>query len=371
MEVMIEHDDYGPEKIIEVYNQKNKMHGFLVVDNTWLGVAKGGLRMTPMVNSEEIYNLARTMTYKNAIADLPFGGAKSGIVADPKKISLEKKYELIRTFSKAIKSVCPSLYIAGPDVNTGEREMAEFVRANGSLKSATGKPIDMKGLPHELGSTGFGVTKATLIAIEFLGKSVKDLSVAVAGFGNVGTFAAVLLSKQGAKIVAISDSRGTVYDQSGLDIQKLLRIKKEKGTVTASNEGKKLTSDEIYTLPVDILIPAALGGVINNKNVKKIKANIIVEGANLAIESEAEKFLYKNGVLVIPDIVANAGGVISSYSEYRGYSPEKMFNLVERKIKKNVRLILEKAKAKKISPRIAAIEIAQERLNIAKNLKNV
>jgi len=370
---MIKHDYLGPEKLIEVYDQKTKMHGFLVIDNTWLGVAKGGLRMSPEVNLEEVYHLARAMTYKNALADLPFGGGKSGIATDVKGASLDEKLELIIAFSKAIKEVCPALYIAGPDVNTGEKEMAEFVRANGSLKSATGKPADMCvkpgvecGIPHEFGSTGFGVVQAILEGMVFLGKNIKDMKVAVAGFGNVGTFVANLLEKEGARIVAISDSGGATYNQNGLNFQKVFDAKRKGGTVAENPEAEKLKSEEILSLPVDILVPAALGGVITSENEKRVQAKIIVEAANLPVTADAEDSLNKRGLLIIPDIIANAGGVISSYAEHRGYNPKQMFKLVEKKIKKNVRMILEKSKNEKITPRAAALEIALERLNQAK-----
>jgi len=371
---MIKPDNLGPEKLIEVYDQETGMHGFLVIDNTWLGVAKGGLRMTPGVSLEEVFQLARVMTYKNALAGLPFGGGKSGIVANVKKISLEEKFELIRSFSKAISHLCPAVYIAGPDVNTGEREMAEFVRANGSLKAATGKPADMCvkpgvecGIPHEFGSTGFGVVQVILEVLTFLGKNIKGMKVAIAGFGNVGTFAASLLDQQGAKIIAISDSSGTTYNPEGLNVQKIFDVKREKGTVVANPDGEKLKNEDIFTLNnVDILIPAALGGVITSKNAKGVRAKIIVEAANLPVTADAEAALTRRGALIIPDIIANAGGVISSYAEYRGYNPKQMFKLVERKIKRNVRMILEKSENEKITPRAAALEIARERLNRAK-----
>jgi glutamate dehydrogenase/leucine dehydrogenase len=370
---MIKHDNLGPEKLIEVYDQRTGMRGFLVIDNTWLGVAKGGIRMTPTVNLEEVFDLARTMTYKNALAELPFGGGKSGIVADVKKISQEEKFDLVRAFSKAIKPLCPAFYVAGPDVNTGEKEIAEFVRANGSLKSATGKPANMCvkpgvecGIPHEFGSTGFGVVQAILETLDFLGKNIKDMKIAVAGFGNVGTFVANLVEKEGASVVAISDSKGTTYKKNGLNIQKVFDAKSEKGTVAENPEGEKIKSEDIFSLPVDILVPAALGDVITDKNAKSVKAKIIVEAANLPITPDAEDALNKRGVLIIPDIIANAGGVISSFAEYRGYNPKQMFKLVEKKIRKNVRMILEKAKKDKTTPRSAALEIALERLNAAR-----
>ena len=370
---MIKHDNLGPEKLIEVYDPDTKMRGFLVIDNTWLGVSKGGLRMTPDVTLEEIFHLARVMTYKNALAELPFGGGKAGIAVDVKQLDLEEKFELIRSFSKAIKALCPSLYITGPDVNTGEKEMAEFVKANGSHRSATGKPADMCvkagvecGIPHEFGSTGFGVVQATLEGLSFLGKSVKGMKVAVAGFGNVGTFVANLLEKEGAIIVAIADSGGTTYNEKGLNLQRVVDVKKEKGSVAKNPEGESLESEEIFTLPVDILIPAALGGVVTDQNAKKVRAKMIIEAANLPVRPDAEIILDKKGILIIPDIIANAGGVISSYAEYRGYNPKQMFRLVERKIRKNVRSVLEKAKNEKKTPREAALEIAKERLYQAK-----
>lgn len=370
---MITHDDLGPEKLIEVYDAGTGMKGFLVIDNTWFGIAKGGLRITPTVNLDEVFHLARTMTYKNALAQLPFGGGKSGIVADPKAMTKEEKYSLVRAFSEAIRSVTPSLYVAGPDVNTGEKEMAEFVKANGSLKSTTGKPADMCvkpgeecGLPHEFGSTGFGVVEATKVAVESLGKKIEGKSVAIAGFGNVGTFAASLLAKEGAKIVAISDSQGTIFNPKGLKVTEVFDAKKAGGSVVNYKEAEKLKRDDVFSLPVEILIPAALGNVITEKNVKDVKAKVLVEAANLAVRADAEISLFKKGVLVVPDIIANAGGVISSYAEYRGYNPKQMFKLVERKIKKNTVEIIKKAKKDKSTPRKAALEIAMERLNKVK-----
>src|SRR3989344_8944995 len=156
---MIKFDEFGPEKIFEVYNPRANMHGFVVIDNLNLGVSKGGIRMTPTVSIEEVSKLARTMTWKNALADIPFGGAKSGIIADDKQISQEKKDELIEAFAESIKELCPSKYIAAPDINTGEHEMEIFSKAIGSKKACTGKPEKMGGIPHELGSTGFGVSK--------------------------------------------------------------------------------------------------------------------------------------------------------------------------------------------------------------------
>ena len=227
---MFEFDDLGPEKVLQVYNPKVGMHGYVVLDNLALGVGKGGIRMTPTVSIEEVSKLARTMTWKNAMADIPFGGAKAGIIADDRQISKEKKKELIETFAKAIKPICPSLYIAGPDMNTTEREMEIFAKANGNNKSATGKPKSMKGIPHELGSTGFGVYHSTLIGLKHKGLS-KNASISIEGFGNVGEFTAKFLIENGYNVVAVSDSKGVIYNEKGLNFSKLKEIKEKTGSV--------------------------------------------------------------------------------------------------------------------------------------------
>lgn len=368
---MIQHDEFGPEKIVEVYDAKTGMRGILVIDNTALGPGKGGIRMTPSVSVEEVFRLARTMTWKTAISELPFGGAKSGIMADPKKITKEHKHELIRAFSKAIKPLCPSRYIAAPDINTTEEDMAVFVQANGSLRSATGKPSNLCeapghycGIPHEFGSTGIGVAHATKVATEFIGLDLNGATIAIEGFGNVGSFAAESLGSMGAKIVAVSDSKGCIYNADGLDFNKLTEAKKS-GSVINCNPGKIMRNEDIFELGVDVLIPAALPDVINANNVNDIRAKIVVEAANIPMKPEMEEVLFSKNVLVVPDFVANAGGVISSYAEYRGYHPKEMFKMVENKIKKNVEIVLKLAAEKNIKPRDAAMNISMERVRSA------
>lgn len=369
-------DGFGPELIYEVYDNQTGLKGVLVIDNTARGPGKGGIRMTSTVNVEEVFRLARTMTWKNALADLPFGGAKAGIIADVKKISKDKKKELIQTFSRALKPVCPKKYIAGPDVNTAEQEMKWFVEANGNWKSATGKPANVCmqifgkkgekcGIPHEYGSTGFGVSLTASIAAKHSGLELKNASVAIEGFGNVGTFVAKHMSRFGAKIVAVSDSKGTIYNPDGLENSVLMQVKEKTGSVVNYKDGKVLPNKKIFELPVDILVPAALPDVINKENVDKVQAKIIVEGANIPMTESIEEKLHKRGVLVIPDFLANAGGVISSYAEYRGYNPKDMFSIVERKIKRNVNLVLKKSKKKGMKPRDAAMEIAVDRVKKA------
>ncbi|VVB73968.1 Glutamate dehydrogenase 2 [uncultured archaeon] len=369
----IQYDEFGPEKVIQVSDRKTGMKGILVIDNTAKGPGKGGIRMTPTVTVDEVFRLARVMTWKTAMADLPFGGAKSGIIAPTDVIKDKaKKKEYIQAFSKAIRFVCPKLYIGAPDVNTGEEEMRWFVEANGSWKAATGKPADMCaepgkrcGIPHEYGSTGFGVYHSTAVAADYLNLPLKGLTFAVEGFGNVGSFAAKYLTEAGARLVAVSDSRGCIYNKDGIGFNVLEQVKKEKGSVTSYTPGSVLPGPQLFELEVDVLIPAALPDSINKSNVEKIKAKIIVEGANIPMTAEMEETLHARGVLVVPDFVANAGGVISSYAEYRGKSPEEMFKLVEKKVRKNTKQTLVLAKKDGIKPREAAVWIAMERVRKA------
>jgi len=351
-------DELGPEKIVITYDPKTKTRGILVIDNTALGPGKGGIRFVPDITITEVARLARVMTLKTALAELPFGGAKSGVKATPHG----DKASMLKAFGKALKYICPLEYIAAPDMSTGEEEMRVFVEGAGNPKAATGKPKDLGGLPHELGSTGFGVTASTEVAADFAGMGLNGTTVAIEGFGNVGSFTMKFLTEKGAKVVAVSDSKGTIYDENGLDYEALMKTKKEKGTVTAHSSGKMLSGDELFYLDVGVLIPGARPDVINEKNVGKVKAKIVVEAANIPVKLDSEIVLHKKGILVVPDMVANAGGVISSYTEHIGGTNEQAFAMISEKVKKNTKLVLEKSKNESISPRDAAMAIAKERV---------
>jgi len=364
-------DKYGPEYVMEVYDPRIGMEGFLVIDNTALGLGKGGIRMTPNVTKEEVFRLARVMTWKNSLAGIPFGGAKAGIIWHGG--SDELKQEFIKSFARMIKPFVPKKYIPGPDVNTTEKEMMLIAEEIGDWKAATGKPADycyknpktgkkVCGLPHELGSTGFGVAHAVSVAAEAAGFDIKKMTVAIDGFGNVGEFAFRHLQEMGAKIVAVSGSRGGVYDANGLDLEKLLKLKSQKKTVAEYPTGKKIKHSEIFELPVDVLIPASVTDVINESNKNKMKAKIIVEGANIPMKENIENELFRKGIIIVPDFVANAGGVISSYAEYRGCSAKQMFEMVERKIRNCSKVIMEKSLAENRNPREVAMEIALKRI---------
>ncbi|PVX23548.1 MAG: Glu/Leu/Phe/Val dehydrogenase [Candidatus Bathyarchaeum sp.] len=366
-------DMWGPEKILQVYDQKSQMRGVLVIDNTVLGPGKGGIRMLPTVSTEEVFRLARTMTWKCALAKIPFGGAKSGIIADPKQMSNEKKMQVIRAFSSGLKRVCPSLYVAAPDINTGEAEMAAFAQENGSMKSATGKPAHLCvkpgvkcGIPHEYGSTALGVVQSAFTAANYVSDlNIDNATAAVEGFGNVGSFVVEYLTQIDVKVVAVSDSKGCIYNPKGLDYEKLLDVKTKTGSVINYRPAKVLANKELFGLDVDILVPAALPDVITKENVQQVKAKLVVEAANLPIRPEIENVLSDRGVMVVPDVLANAGGVISSYAEYRGYNPKRMLELVQLKIRQNTVKVIETALSNNIELREAAMGIAKQRIQKA------
>lgn len=367
----IQKDKFGPAYLVEVQDPRIGMTGFLVIDNLALGPGKGGIRMTPDVTKVEVWRLARTMTWKNALAGIPFGGAKAGIVWHDG--SPEKKKLFIQSFARKIKMFTPRFYIAGPDVNTGEKEMQWFVEATGNWKTATGKPANlcMKmfgkpgekcGIPHEFGSTGLGVAHATVIAAELKGIAIAQATVAIHGFGNVGSFALKYLAELGATIVAVADRDGAVYAADGLKEKTLAQLKAHGKSVAHYPGGKKMDADDIFGLPVDILIPASVTDVIHDRNKGSIKAKIIVEGANIPMPERIENELSEKGILIVPDFVANAGGVISSYAEYRGYNPKRMFEMVKRKITHSVRLVLEQSIKVRQNARQVALALAQKKV---------
>ena len=351
-------DEFGPEKIVEVYDPINGMRGVLVIDNTALGPGKGGIRMTPTVGVHEVKRLARAMTWKCALHGLPFGGAKSGIVANPKTMSPERKARIVESFARAIHELSPCRYIPAPDMSMAEDEMRIIAKINGK-KSVTGKPADLGGIPHELGSTGWGVFHSTKTAAKHMGLPLEGATVAIEGFGNVGMFAAKFLAEEGATLVAVSDSRGMIYNPKGLEYENLKAVKREKRTVIKYIPGKIKPNDAMQGLKVDILIPAAIPDFITVRDIKRIKAKLIVEGSNIPMTANLERLLWKKGVTVVPDFVANGGGVISSHIEHTGGTAKKMFKIVKAKESKNTLKVLKAAEKENITPREAAMDISK------------
>ncbi|MBI5797283.1 Glu/Leu/Phe/Val dehydrogenase [Candidatus Woesearchaeota archaeon] len=352
------YNQIGPEKIVSFYDPHTGMKGILCIDSTRRGPAKGGVRMRPDVTEDEVFRLARAMTFKCAMADLPFGGGKSGIIADPKKLTKAEKKAMLVAYGRAIQHLAPSEYVSAPDMNTAEQEMAWIVEGNGNKNCVTGKPKKLGGIPHELGSTGFGVSQSALVALKHLKMNVKNVSFAVEGFGNVGEFAAKFLCEKGARLVAVSDSQGVVVNYDGIDFKKLKTIKEKKGSVV-HYPGKVFSARKILDVKCDMFITAAIKDLIQAKDVRRLQFKLIVEGSNIPMSHDTEEKLFRKKILVVPDFVANAGGVISSYVEYKGGSVASMWKMVEQKVVRNTRLVLaERGKC----PRCVADRIALQRI---------
>lgn len=361
-------DKFGPEYVVKVHDPKLGLTGYLVIHNTALGPGKGGIRMTPNVSEEEVYRLASTMTWKNSLAGIPFGGAKAGIVWSGGSETEKKK--LVQAFARALKPFLLKKYIAGPDVRSGEKEMQWFAEAAGDWSAATGKPakycLGKKcGLPHELGSTGFGVAQATRVAAEEMGLSLRGARVAIHGFGNVSTFAYRFLTEMGAKVVMLADSKGAAWREEGLEPAKVEKLIRTRQSVTAYPGAKQLKPADFWKMPTDILIPASVTDVIHDGNKRQIKTKLIVEAGNIPMRENIEAEFVRRGVVIVPDFVANSGGVISSYAEYAGYSREKMFRLVKDKITAATRAVMKRSRNGKSNPREAAMVLAKERVERA------
>jgi glutamate dehydrogenase/leucine dehydrogenase len=351
-------DDLGPEKVVHVYEPQSGLRAMVVVDNTACGPAIGGVRMAADVSVEEVFRLARAMTLKNAAAGLPHGGGKAGIVADPHAAD---KPRLVRAFARAIRQIAD--YIPGPDMGTDEACMAWLF---GETGRAVGLPRVLGGIPlDEIGATGFGLARCAEVAARFSDLRLKGATVAIEGFGNVGRHAAHFLGELGATLVAASDSRGAVYDPEGIDVTRLTAVKQESGTVTAYPRGRKLPVAELLTLPCDILVPAARPDCIHAGNAEAIRAKLILQGANIPATAEAEAILHRRGVLVVPDFIANAGGVICAAVEYRGGSETAALEQIAQKIRHNTEAVLSRSREEKVEPRRAALALALERVRAA------
>jgi glutamate dehydrogenase/leucine dehydrogenase len=287
------------------------------------GPFKGGIRYHPQVCIDEVKALAIWMSIKTAVVGLPYGGAKGGIVCNPKEMSDNELEHLTRRFTHEIIDIIgPYRDVPAPDVYTGPREMAwiydTYSEAQGYAvpEVITGKPIAIGGSLGRREATSRGTVITVREAAKHLNLDLKGASVAIQGYGNVGYYAAILIAEYGSKIVAVSDSRGGIYKPDGFNPEKVMEHKKKTGSVVGFPGTKKITNEEILELDVDILIPAALENQILAENAPRIKAKIIGEGANGPTTPEADNILYKKGVFVVPDILANAGGVTVSYMEW-------------------------------------------------------
>jgi glutamate dehydrogenase (NAD(P)+) len=297
--------------------------GYRVQYNITLGPAKGGIRYHPDVTLDEVTTLAAWMTWKCAVAGIPFGGGKGGVVCDPTKMSRRELEALTRRYiAEIVDLIGPDKDVPAPDVNTNEQIMAWVMdtysmHVGTTMTSVvTGKPVEMGGSLGRREATGRGVTFVTREAVRHLGFDIIGATVAVQGFGNVGSVSASLLQRIGAKILAVTDVKGGIYNANGLDVPKLIQWTHEHNTVEGFPQAEPLDRDKIFGLDVDILIPAALENQITKQNVASVKAKLVVEGANGPTTPDANQQLYERGVFVVPDILANVGGVTASYFEW-------------------------------------------------------
>jgi glutamate dehydrogenase (NAD(P)+) len=297
--------------------------GYRVQYNITLGPAKGGIRYHPDVTLDEVTALAAWMTWKCAVAHVPFGGGKGGVVCDPTRMSRRELEALTRRYvAEIVDAIGPEKDVPAPDVNTNDQVMAWVMDTysmhvgHTSTAVVTGKPIEMGGSLGRREATGRGVMIVTREAATHLGLDIKGATVAVQGFGNVGSVSAHLLSKIGAKIVAVTDWKGGVHNENGLDVDQMLEFAKQHKTIDGFPGGEPIDNDQLFALPVDVLVPAALENQITEDNAPVIRAKIIAEGANGPTTPEAHHMLHERGVFVIPDILANAGGVTTSYFEW-------------------------------------------------------
>ena len=297
--------------------------GYRVLYNTVRGPAKGGIRFDLQVTLEEVKALAAWMTWKCAVVNLPFGGAKGGVICDPSAMSVGELERLTRRYTAGIiHTLGPDSDVPAPDVNTNERVMA-WVMDTYSMHHrhtvtavVTGKPVEMGGSLGRREATGRGCMIVTKEALRHLGMKVAGTTVAVQGFGNVGSVAAQLLAREGCKIRAISDRTGAYYNTNGIDVDAAIEFVKQHRTLEGFKDGEQISNEELLTADVDVLLPAALENVITSKNAAKIQAKIVCEGANGPTTAGADSILDEKEIFVIPDILANAGGVTVSYFEW-------------------------------------------------------
>jgi glutamate dehydrogenase/leucine dehydrogenase len=349
--------------------------GYRVQHNMWRGPYKGGIRYHPNVDLDEVKALAMWMTFKTAVVDIPYGGAKGGVVCDPKKLSKGELERLTRRYTAMIMDeIGPFKDVPAPDMGTDAQVMAWIMDTYSSLKGyavpevVTGKPVELGGSYGRESATGRGVAICAREATKHLGLSLKGATVAVQGYGNVGFWAAKILHEMGCKIIAVSDSKGGILSSNGLDPDEVLKYKKKTGSVVGFDGSKKITNEELLELECDILVPAAMENVITKDNAYKIKAKIISEGANGPTTPEADDILYNRGIFAIPDILANSGGVTVSYFEWvqnlnrDRWSEEEVNRRLEERMVKAFNDVLEISKKEKVSMRTAAYMLAISRV---------
>ena len=363
---------------VEVYT------GYRVLYNTSRGPAKGGIRFDTAVTLDEVTALAAWMTWKCAVVNIPFGGSKGGVVCDPFQLSNGELERITRRYTSAIiETLGPDSDVPAPDVNTNERVMAWIMDTYSMHKRhtvtavVTGKPVEMGGSLGRREATGRGCMLVTREALKRLRMPVEGTRVAVQGFGNVGSVAAMLMDSHGMRVVAVSDKSGGIYNADGLRIRDVLQHTRQRRFLSDYKEADHISNDELLTLDCDVLVPAAMENVITSHNAGSVKARIICEGANGPTTANADKILEQNGVFVIPDILANAGGVTVSYFEWvqdRGgyfWDEDTVNQRLERILVESFDEVASMAGRHGINLRIGAYMLAIERVSAVHRLRGM
>ena len=357
--------------------------GYRIQHDNSRGPMKGGLRYHPQVDQDEVVSLASLMTWKTAVVNLPYGGAKGGITCDPGQMSAKELERLTRKFVDQIQDVIgPTRDIPAPDVNTNPQVMAwimdQYSKYHGhSPAVVTGKPLDLYGSRGRDAATGRGLLYVCREILRDVGLPVKGARFAIQGFGNVGSHSARLLHEDGGHIVAISDVHGGVRNGAGLDVTALFEHVKRTGTVKGFSGGTACSNEEVLAAECEVLIPAALGDVLNRRNAAEIRARIVVEGANGPTSPEADEIFEKRGVLVVPDILANAGGVTVSYFEWvqnlqhLTWDEDRVNAELEKIVKEAYERIAQISRTRKIPLRTAAFILAIGRVGKATVLRGI
>ncbi len=353
-------DDLGPHGLHFLHEPTSGLKAAVVVDNVACGPSIGGVRMTSTVTVDEVRRLARAMTLKSAAAGLPHGGGKAGIIAR-RGLSDGEKEACIRAFARSIRKITD--YIPGPDMGTEERAMAQI---HDEIGRAVGLPAVLGGIPlDEIGATGFGLAVCAEVAQDFADVSLSGARFVVQGLGNVGRHAARFVSERGAILVAASDSAGGVLDPDGLDVDALLAHKAAGNSVHTFPGGRPISHAELIAVPCELWIPAARADVLTRDNAATLRAKLVVCGANIPVTAEAETILHERGVVVVPDFIANAGGLICASVEYHGGTRTQAFGAIEEKVAGNTKAVLGAARERERLPRAAALDLADVRVREA------
>ncbi len=348
--------------------------GYRVQHNHARGPFKGGLRFHPNVNLDDVRALAQLMTWKCALVDIPFGGAKGGITVDPHSLTADDLEILTKRFTQKMSPVLGvHRDVAAPDVNTNPQVMAwifeEYSKAHGHTPAiVTGKPLEIGGAPGRLEATGYGVAHVTNLACRDISLPIKDATVVIQGFGNVGSHTALGLAASGARIIALSDVFGGVWNEKGIDVAAALTHVAEHGTLVGLPDTRAISNEELLKLPCDVLIPAAMEGAINCDNAPFVSAKLVVEAANMPVTHMAEDVLRQQGTRLIPDILANAGGVIVSYFEWVQniqqfpWERETTLSRMEQRLDSAYEAVRDGAEKDGVDMRTAAYELALRRV---------